>query len=124
MPSNAPPPTQETIEGAGLYDPNINRLPDSTEVETQQAEDRELQSYTETVEDTMAMLVHDTLERSKAQFSKVIDRYREQVTTLRNEHETEKRHLLRQIDLEKQRAQEGVVLQRQMTSHWRRIGKS
>lgn len=114
LPIDSPMPTQETIEGAGLYDPNVNRLPDSTEAELQLGEDRELQTFTDTVQETAAMIVRDTLDRVKVQYTKVIERYREQVTMLRKEHEGEKCHLQKQIDLEKNRAQEGVALQKQM----------
>jgi DNA repair exonuclease SbcCD ATPase subunit len=111
LPNETAAPTQETIEGAGLYTSTINRLPHHSvgSAEYCQAEDRELETFTATMQETTALLIRDTQERTKAQYMKVIERYREQVSTLRKEHNEEKRHLQEQIDLEKHRAQEGVA---------------
>ena len=101
LPSDTLTPTQESIEGAGLYDPNINRLPDSSETERHLTEDRELRAFSDTIHETTALLIRDTLERTTKQYTKVIKWYRKQVDTLRKEHEAEKCHLERQIKQEK-----------------------
>lgn len=101
-------PTQETIEGAGLYDPNVNRLPDS---DVEEAEDRELKGFSKILTEACVMMVRDTTERVQAQHSKVINKYREQCIVLQTEHQEEKLYLERQIEQEKSRNQ---VMQRLM----------
>lgn len=109
-------PTQETIEGAGMYDQNINRLPDleHSTPDFREAEDRELQGFSDTLKEMTAMIVQDNIERVKQQCSKVITRYREQCATLKSEHEAEKKYLERQVELEKNKNIEGVAIWMQM----------
>ena len=107
-------PTQETIEGAGLYDPNINRLPPADGGNIEEAEERELKDFSNSLKEITAMIVQDNTERIERQYMKVINKYREQYTALKQEHEAEKKYLEKQIEIEKNRNKEGTAIQNKM----------
>ena len=106
-------PLQETIEGAGMYDPNINRLPDS-DGDIEEAEDIELEEFSHIIEETTAMIVRDNMERVKVQYHKVLLKYRQEGTRLQREHESERKYLETQIESEKSRNLEGMAMQKML----------
>lgn len=103
-------PHQETIEGAGLYDDNINRLP-ASENEIADAEKRELKEFTDILKTSTAAIVQDNFERVNAECNKIVGHYQTQYQSLKQEYEAEKRHLSGQIERGKDRRQEDIFAQ-------------
>ena len=100
-------PTQET--GAEMYDPKkIKPLPTfGTSYIKEEAEDKELECFSNIVKNTTAFLVQENMERIERTYKKVLRRYRDQCIEMRKEHEAEKRYLVEQIHQEKIRVREG-----------------
>ena len=76
-------------------------------------EETELQQFSDILKNVTTMTVKDTIDKVQRHH---IERYREQVTILQEEHQAELWYLERQIELEQSRNREGTAIQQSLSN--------